>query len=362
MCVSLLHGGPGACGLLTSGGTESILLAILGYRELARRRGIANPEIICCSSAHPALDKACHYFDLTLVKTTAHPKTFVLDINQVKSAITSNTIAVYASAPSFPFGTVDPIEDLAKLLKPKKIGLHVDNCLGGFYLSGLQATGIFKKKFDFQVDGVTSISIDIHKYGFAPKGASVVLFSTNDLRRLTIHPVTDGLTLYVTPTLQGSRGGGVIAAAWATMMFYGLDGYTAISTKLHELKRRFEKEIVSTPGLRLGVESDCAVIPLTSDVFDIYAMATLMEKRGWSVFTSQNPPMMQVCYGEQHFRVIDEWVKDLKECADYLMKNPNVEVVGEAAVYGAAKVLPNEILADVLRSYIEVKMKVKPMP
>lgn len=361
MCVSLLHGGEEACGLLTSGGTESILLAILGYRELAKSRGIENPEVICCSSAHPALDKACHYFGLKLRKTQADPKTYTLDLKAVTPLINSNTIAIYASAPSFPHGTVDDIEAIAKVTKKHNIGLHVDNCLGGFYLSGLQATGIFKRKFDFAVDGVTSISIDIHKYGYAPKGASVVVFSTKELRRMTIHPVTDGLTLYVTPTLQGSRGGGVIAAAWATMMYYGADGYISSATKLHELKTKVEKEIEKIPGIRLGVTSDLAVIPIMSDDFDIYSLSTLMEKRGWSVFTSQNPPMMQLCYGEQHYRVIDSWIQDLKECAEYIRSNPNVEVVGEAAVYGAAKVLPDEILGDVLKSYIEVKMKVKPL-
>mmetsp|Transcript_1593 Transcript_1593/g.1826 ORF Transcript_1593/g.1826 Transcript_1593/m.1826 type:complete len:473 (-) Transcript_1593:529-1947(-) len=362
MSVSLLHGNENCCGLLTSGGTESILIAILGYRELAKERGIENPEIICCRNAHGALDKAAHYFGIKLVKVEANAKTLALECSEVQAKINRNTIAVYASAPSFPSGTVDPIEDLAVLCKKSNLGLHVDNCLGGFYLSYLQRMGVFKRKFDFEVDGVTSISIDVHKYGFAPKGVSVVAFSTKELRRLTIHPVSTGLTLYVTPTLQGSRGGGVIAAAWATMMYYGQNGYEQVFTKLHEVKNRLEEEIERIPGLKLAVKSDLAVIPIAGDGIDVYKVASLMEKRGWSTFTSQNPPLMQICYGEQHLRVMDELLKDLRECSEDVLKNPNLTVEGDAAVYGAAKMLPNEVLDDIMKSYIEVKMTVKPLP
>mmetsp|Transcript_5940 Transcript_5940/g.7762 ORF Transcript_5940/g.7762 Transcript_5940/m.7762 type:complete len:521 (-) Transcript_5940:131-1693(-) len=359
MAVSLLHGNESCCGLLTSGGTESILIAVLGYRELALQRGITKPEIICCRNAHGALDKAAHYFGVKLIKLEAKAETLSLDPSSVKSVITRNTIAVYASAPSFPSGVVDPIENIAAICKKHNLGLHVDNCLGGFYLSCLQARGLFAKKFDFQVDGVTSISIDIHKYGFAPKGVSVVTFSTKELRRLTIYPVSSGLTLYVTPTLQGSRGGGVIAAAWATMMYYGKKGYEDVAVRLHEIKEKVEREVENIPGLKLPVKADLAVIPITSDEFDIYAVATLMEKRGWSTFTSQNPPLMQLCYGEQHYRVIDDWLKDLKECALYVANNPGAKIEGDAAVYGAAKMLPVEVLDDIMKSYIEVKMTVK---
>ncbi|CAK9115604.1 Sphingosine-1-phosphate lyase 1 (S1PL) (SP-lyase 1) (SPL) (SPL 1) (Sphingosine-1-phosphate aldolase) [Durusdinium trenchii] len=359
MCVEMLNGSPEACGLLTSGGTESILLAILAYREMAYERGIERPAIVCCSNAHGALDKACHYFGLDIIKVDADPQTFRLEAKQVEAALTSDTIAVYASAPSFPFGTVDPIEDIAKVTKKHNLGLHVDNCLGGFYLSGLQKAGLFDRKFDFAVDGVTTISVDIHKYGFAPKGASVVCFSEPYLRRLTVHPVTTGLTLYVTPTLQGSRGGGVVAAAWATMMYFGEEGYVSYAKRFDDLKRKVEVAVSKIPGLRLAIKSDLSIIPIASDDYDIYAVSTLLEQKGWSSFTSQNPPLMQFCVGEQHFRVIDDFLRDLEDCAAQVRKNPGIKVEGDAAVYGAAKLLPDEVLGDVMKSYIEVKMKVK---
>jgi len=361
MTVDLLHGSDETCGLLTSGGTESILLALLGYRELARERGIEEPEVICATSAHGALDKACFYFGLKLVKTDADPKTFRLEAHQVEKLISPNTICVYASAPSFPFGTVDPIDEIAEVTRPRKIGLHVDNCLGGFYLSSLKAVGLWDRKFDFEVDGVTSISIDVHKYGFAPKGVSIVIFSSPHLRNLTVHPVTSGLTLYVTPTLQGSRGGGVIAAAWATVMYVGAEGYEEYARKFHALKQKVEEFVAKeVPGLYVPVQSDLSIIPMASDEYDVYAVSSLLEKKGWSSFTSQNPPLLQICIGEQHFRVIDQWLQDLKEAAATVRQNPNLKVEGDAAVYGAAKNIPQEILGDLMREYIAVKMKVKP--
>jgi len=361
MLVTMLHGrDTGAVGLLTSGGTESILIAILSYREQARARGIEHPEVVCCRSAHGALDKACHYFGLKLVKTEADPKTLTLTPALVRPLLTPNTIAVYASAPSFPHGTVDPIEDLAALTRSRNIGLHVDNCLGGFFLSGLQRAGLFRREFDFRVKGVTTISIDVHKYGYAPKGVSAVLFADSKLRSLSIHPVTTGLTLYVTPTLQGSRGGGVIAAAWATLMYHGMAGYVEAATRFHGYKRRIEELVERIPELYCPVQADVSIVPIASDTLDIYAVASLLEKRGWSSFTSRDPPLMQICIGEVHARVLDDLLRDLEDSVQELRDNPGTHIEGGAAVYGAAKLLPDEVLSEVMKNYVEVTLKVKP--
>merc|ERR1712176_1547236 len=146
----------------------------------------------------------------------------------------------------------------------------------------------------------------------------------------------------------------------ATMMYYGEKGYGEVALKLHDLKHKAEREIEKIPGLKL-IKTDLAVIPIASDELDIYAVSTLMEKRGWSTFTSQDPPLMQLCYGEQHYHVIDDWLKDLRECALYVFQNPGQKIEGDAAVYGAAKMLPGEVLDDIMKSYIEVKMTVKPL-
>ena len=166
MTLSMLNGGEEAVGLLTSGGTESILLPILGYREWGRLKGVAKPEVICGATAHPALAKACFYFGLKLVVTSVDPVTQRIVPDSVLAAITPNTVAIYASAPNFPNGRVDPIVELGELAVKHDLGLHVDNCLGGFYLSYAQAEGLLGDiRWDFRVPGVTSISVDVHKYG-----------------------------------------------------------------------------------------------------------------------------------------------------------------------------------------------------
>eukprot|EP01052_Picozoa_sp_SAG31_P009213 SAG31_NODE_480_length_15108_cov_56.073423_2_plen_289_part_00 len=226
MVISMLNGGEcGAVGLLSSGGTESILLAMLAYREQGRERGIERPEIIAAITAHPAVMKACHYFGLQLTKVPVDEKTLQLQPETVARHISRSTVAIYASAPTFTHGVVDPIKDLGALALRHKIGLHVDNCLGGFLLSYLGKIGRYKEIWDFRAPGVTSISCDLHKYGHTSKGVSVVAFREPSLRRLTLVPSVDGCEgLYITPTLQGSRAGGTIAQAWATVLATGDNG------------------------------------------------------------------------------------------------------------------------------------------
>lgn len=373
MYINLLHGDSKtlvnnvpnrAVGLLTSGGTESILLAVLAYREWATSKGIDKPSVICSRAAHGALDKACHYFGVTLIKLEVDRTSLQLTPALVGPHLSDNTIAVYCSAPSFPHGVVDDVEGLARLCKARGVGLHVDNCLGGVYLSFLKQANIFKRKFDFELDGVTTISIDVHKYAFSPKGASVVCFASTELRKRTLCAVTDGLTLYVTPTMQGSRSGAVIAAAWATLVYHGQQGYREAFAQLWAIHERVQNEVRSIEGLKLltPTGSDAAVVAIGSDRFDIFALATRMEEKGWNVFTSMDPDCVGLCYGQQHLLVIDQWLADLRECAAYLCLHPSTKAGGDAAVYGAAKALPRAILTDVLRSYIDVKMTVKEKP
>jgi len=252
----LLHGEDcGAEGLLTSGGTESILIAFHGYREQARQRGIDEPEVICCVTAHPAIDKACHYFGMKLTKLSADESTLRLTRAIVEPSINANVICVYASAPNFPHGVVDDAEGLSALCVEKGIGLHVDNCLGGFWLSHIQKEGLGRSfDWDFKLAGVTTVSIDVHKYGFASKGASVVAFRTNELRAMTYVPVLDGSALYVTSTMQGSRSGAIMAAAWGTLLYFGDNGYRESARKLHGLHREAMEAVRQTPGLRLACE------------------------------------------------------------------------------------------------------------
>lgn len=354
MAVSLVHG---KCGLLASGGTESILIATLAYREKGRTMGIEDPEVICCRTAHPAIEKACHYFGLRLIQLEQGPH-HELQPSAVRKAITSKTVMVYASAPTFPHGVVDPIEELGPLCKEKNIGLHVDNCLGGIYLSFLSKNGDFKRKWDFQVPGVTSMSVDLHKYGGAAKGASVVAFSNEELRRLTYVPVA-GLEFYVTPTLQGSRGGAPVAAAWATLMHIGESGYKEQAQNLWAVHQKISAAVAKIKGLKLVLQSDACIVPIEGDGVNIFAVASKMEDHGWNLFTARDPNCVCLCYGEQHVQSADTFIKDLEASTAEVLANPNEKVKGDAAVYSAASVLPDDVLKEVMRSYCDIKMTVK---
>jgi sphinganine-1-phosphate aldolase len=264
-------------------------------------------------------------------------------------------------APSFAHGVVDDIEGLSALALAHGIGLHVDNCLGGFLLSFLSSQRLFDKPWDFALAGVTSISVDVHKYGFATKGSSVVCYRDDALRRTTYIPSSDGCEgLYVTPTLQGSRGGGVMAAAWATLVHMGEDGYAKAARTIHETHGRVKECVKQTRGLRLATDADLAVVPICGDGLDVYALATLLEKRGWNFFTGQKPAALSIAIGDQTIDHLDTLLADLKECTAYLLKNPKTKADGMAAVYGSAAALPDEVLEGVLRGYVDIKMRVKP--
>jgi hypothetical protein len=247
MTVAMLNGGEDAVGLLTSGGTESILLPILGYREWGKLKGITEPEIICGDTAHPALAKACFYFGVKLVVTTVDPVTQRIVPDAVRAATTPSTIAIYASAPNFPNGRVDPIVELGEYAVERGLGLHVDNCLGGFYLSFAQQAGLLQDvRWDFGVPGVTTISVDVHKYGMAAKGVSVVAFADAALRRGTFYPVVELLGTYITPTMQGSRNGVGMAIAWATMVSTGQDGYRKMARDVHSVHTAMKAAVNNT--------------------------------------------------------------------------------------------------------------------
>ena len=196
------------CGSMTSGGTESIILAIRAHKAAGEARGITNPELIACVTAHAAVNKACEMLGIHLITVPFDPETFEMDVNATRRAISSDTIMIYSSAPNYPSGIVDPIEKLSKLAKKYSVGLHVDCCLGGFILPFGKEAGFDVPSFDFSNPGVTSMSVDTHKYGYAAKGSSVVLYRNKELRRhqyFTYPKWTGGL--YATTTIAGSRPG-----------------------------------------------------------------------------------------------------------------------------------------------------------
>jgi glutamate/tyrosine decarboxylase-like PLP-dependent enzyme len=236
------------CGTVTSGGTESILLAMKSYRDWARdKKDIAAPEIIAPTTAHVAFDKAVQYFDMKLIRIPVDAD-FRADVQATRRAITRNTAALVGSAPSFPHGVVDPIQELSELARQQGIGFHTDACLGGFFLPWAEKLGYPVPGFDFRVPGVTSMSADTHKYGYAAKGTSVVLYRGKALRRYQYYTATEWPGgLYLSPTLAGSRPGALSAACWAAMVAIGTEGYMEATRRILETAVQIKKGIVEVP-------------------------------------------------------------------------------------------------------------------
>ncbi|CAE7804132.1 Sgpl1, partial [Symbiodinium sp. KB8] len=361
------------CGLLTSGGTESVLLATKAYRDsfrssitvLGRLMGACGPvEVVAGATRHPALDKAVKCFGMRLVTVPVNESTgFRMRPADVAAAIGPRTAFVYASAPTFPHGMVDPIAELGKLCQRRGVGLHVDNCLGGVLMSGMRDAGIAVPEFDFAVPGVTSMSVDLHKYGLASKGASTALFSSRELRAHAFVPVADFPGgFYVTPTMQGSRSGALMAQAWATMVYMGRDGYTRLARSVDSMVRRFAAGVEAIDGLRLLVRPDCSCVAFTSDVFCIYALVERMEhRRGWAFVTLQKPKAAQLCLMQAHERSLATMLTDLSAEAAYLREHPDTKATGMAGAYAVVENLPPSAAFGTLKGYQALALDVVPV-
>jgi sphinganine-1-phosphate aldolase len=226
MGCNMYNGDANTCGVLTSGGTESILLAMLCYRQHGLSKGITKPNIVMSNAAHAAFDKACFLFQIEMRKIPV-TSDFKLDFKAMKGMIDSNTVALVASCPEYPYGTYDPVPKIAALAQSLGIGCHSDCCLGSFVNPYVEEVGYkLPHVFDFRVPGVTSISADPHKYGMGPKGVSMLLFKNKEWRDLQFFCTArwNG-GLYCTTTLAGSRPGNIIVGTWAVMMKIGREGY-----------------------------------------------------------------------------------------------------------------------------------------
>ncbi len=283
MTASMLgKGDQDICGTLSSGGTESILLAMKTYRDRAREeKGITKPEMIVPVTAHAAFDKASQYFN---IKTIHIPidENFRADVDAVRKAITPNTIVIVGSAPSFPHGAIDPIAELSEIAQEHGIGFHTDACLGGFVLPWAEKLGYPVPAFDFRLPGVTSISVDTHKYGYAAKGTSVVLYRGHDLLHYQYYTASDWPGgLYFSPTFAGSRPGALIAAGWAALTSIGANGYMEATRKILETAGKIKEGIRKIPELHV-LGDPLFVVAFASDTLDIYKVLDYMSRKKWS--------------------------------------------------------------------------------
>jgi len=366
MCVDMFHGGPNACGVMSSGGTESILLACKAYRDYARQvKGIKYPEIVCPTSAHAAFVKAAQIFRMRLVLVPVDPQSYKVDLKAMEKAINRNTGVLVGSAPGFPHGVMDPIVDIAALGKKYNIPVHVDACLGGFIIPFMEEAGYPLPLFDFRVDGVTSISIDSHKYGYAPKGTSIVLYSDPLYRKYQFFIATEWSGgIYASPTFAGSRPGALVATCWAAMMFYGRSGYVEATKKIVETQRYIEQELREIEGIRICGKPEACVVAVDSVEFDIYRLSDAMAKKGWSLNALQFPSSIHLCVTYLHTAegVAKRFVDDVRELVAEIRRNPQAITTGSAAVYGMSQSIPDrsmvgEIAAMFLETIYTLKSK-----
>ena len=348
------------CGTVTSGGTESIMLAMRTYRDWARdKRGIRNPEIVAPVTAHAAFDKAAQYFNIRLKKIPVDAQ-FQANIDAARRAITRNTIALVGSAPAFPHGTIDPIAELSQLALQRGVGFHTDACLGGFVLPWAEKLGYPVPPYDFRLPGVTSMSVDTHKYGYAAKGTSVVLYRQADLRRYQYFTVTDWPGgLYFTPTFAGSRPGALSAACWAALLTTGEAGYMDATRRILETAAVIREGIMNIPGLTI-LGDPLWVISFASATLDIFRVLDEMTQRGWSLNGLHKPAAVHIAVTLRHTQpgLAQRFLADLRESVAAVAANPDMEG-GMAPVYGMAATMPMRgMVGELLRRYIDLLYRV----
>jgi tyrosine decarboxylase MnfA len=344
MTIDLLHGDKKCRGSMTSGGTESILMAVKTYRDWARDKfpHIKEPEMVVPSSAHPSFDKGADYFDVKIVKVPVDKETHRADVDAMKNAITDNTIFMVGSACDFPRGVVDPITELAAIASEKGIGMHVDSCLGGFMLPFVKKLGYPVPEFDFSVPGVTSMSIDVHKYGYGAKGASLVLYRKERLwkHQFSVYINWSG-GVYISTTMRGTRPGGAIAAAWAAMKSLGMDGYLKLADKVMKTTKKILKGIEEIPEIYVIGKPVMSVLSFTSDEFNIFQLGDILDEKGWHLDRIQFPAALHIMVNPHHADIVDTFLQDLKDGIEEVRKHPNKANEGEAAMYGLISSLPD---------------------
>jgi tyrosine decarboxylase MnfA len=337
MVASLLNGNDDVVGNMTTGGTESLLMAVKTARNYARaaQPQIKDPEVILPMTAHPAFEKAAEYFAVKMVHVPVR-EDYRADVAAMEAAITPNTIMLVGSAPSYPQGVVDPIRDLAQVAEKHNLLLHVDACVGGMLLPFVRKLGYTIPDFDFAIPGVTSMSCDLHKYGYAAKGASVILYRNSALRRhMFFSYINWSGGVYVSPTMTGTRPGGPVAAAWAIMNFLGEEGYLKLASVVMQTAHKIRAGLASMADARVLSNPDMSVLAIASDRLDVYQIGDELTARGWHLDRQQFPPSLHMTIVPAHALVADQFLIDLKE-AIAAVKKPSARKVANKVMVSAA--------------------------
>jgi sphinganine-1-phosphate aldolase len=349
MTRSMLHGDDRVAGVITFGGTESLIDPMLAYRDRAREeKGVTQAEVIVPVTAHVALDKAAHLLGMKLIKAPLGTD-WRVDVEWVRRHVNANTVALVGSAPNYAHGIVDPIEELAQIAGERDIGLHVDGCLGGFILPWGEKLGHPIPPFDFRIPGVTSISADTHKYGYALKGTSVLLYRDANLRKhqYFTNPDWPG-GIYFSPGLSGSRSGGLVAATWAAMVSLGERGYLEIAEKIFATAAAIRSGVDSIPELEV-IGDPTFLVAFKARELNVFHVNDHLIDRGWRLNALQLPPALHFCVTRPNTAagVADAFARDLRDAVEYA-KHPAREQPRSGALYGLGGTPEGNQVLDIL--------------
>ena len=350
MASSMFRGSSKVCGNVTSGGTESILLACYTYREWGRKEyGITRPNIISFTSVHPAFDKACHYFGIKLYK--------VKSLFWMKRLLNHNTICVVASAPTYGYGVVDPIDEISEHCAYWKTPVHVDCCMGGFLMPFLKENPVH-----FENRGITSISADTHKYGNTIKGSSILLFREYKYKQHQHFVKTDWEGgIYTTPTILGSKPGALVATSWASMLSIGADGYREIAAKIQENLNRIKNSFENNKYIDILGDPSINIIAFGSKKLDIYKIVN--EMKDWNLSVMTNPPSFHFCITSLHNGDdINKFIHDLEKAIENVRLTPGLKLTGTLAVYGSSAKIENSFFTHHVVNQYTALLSSKKLP
>jgi glutamate/tyrosine decarboxylase-like PLP-dependent enzyme len=356
--ADILHGSKDVCGVVTSGGTESCLMAVKTYRDMARdKRRVKHPEMIMPESAHVAWFKASEYFGVK-IRLVPLLDDLTPNLKKLKRMINRNTVMIIGSAPEYPHGTIDPIEAMGEIAQKRKIPLHVDACVGGFILPFMEMNGEELPLWDYRVPGVTSISADIHKYGYAAKGASTITYRNLDYLRYQMFVYQDWPGgVFASSALLGTRPGGAYAAAWGVLQYFGKAGYRALARDTLEAVNRLKAGVENIPELEVmgNPLGPLFAYKSISPDLNIYAVGDQMDAMGWQVNRNQFPSGLHAMVTAQHLMVVDQYLADLEKAVEIVKANPELAEQGGAATYGMLAHVPlrGMVKKKVLEMYSE---------
>lgn len=350
-CKRLMNAGEGVVGSYTYGGTESIILAVKAARDYFRKKHGSSevPELVVPVTIHPSFYKAAHYLGLR-VRRIGIDENRKADVEELKEAVGEKTALIALSAPNWPYGTVDPVSDVAEIASDSGTQLHVDACLGGFALPFFERVGESVPEFDFRIEGVTSISMDAHKYGYSPKGASVVLFRSEELKKHSMYvDVTSPGYIFVNTAVLSTRSVGPLAAAWAVVNYLGEDGYAGLARKILSARRKMQKGLE-----RMGFEPiapvESMVLAMGSSEVDLLGFVTAMRERGWHFHLQKGlaeygvPPNIHMTLSPIHDHVADDFLNDAEKC---------VGARSEISLEGMMELAQRGDLSSILRDFEE---------